>query len=59
MALCRLKQGAFKPAKDYYECMAMLVITLQECHGAQFQEGELVGWQRTASMPGSGPHGPS
>ena len=40
-ALCGLKQGAFELAKDYYKQMAMLVVTLQECHKARFQEGEL------------------
>ena len=39
--LCGLKQGAFKLAKTYYEHMAMLVVMLQEHHGAQFQDGEL------------------
>ena len=42
--LCGLKQGAFESAKDYYKCMTMLVVTLQEHHGAQFQEGELLCW---------------
>ena len=39
--LCRLKQGAFEPPKDYYDWMVDIGVALREYHQDQFQPGEL------------------
>ena len=39
--LCGLKQGAFEPPKDYYDCMVDIGVALREYHQDQFQPGEL------------------
>ena len=39
--LCGLKQGAFEPPKDYYDCMVDIGEALREYHQDHFQPGEL------------------
>ena len=39
--LCRLKQSAFEPPKDYYDRMVDIGVALREYHQDRFQPGEL------------------
>ena len=39
--LCRLKQGAFEPPKDYYDWMVDIGVVPREYHQDRFQPGEL------------------